>query len=664
MKEQQYHLKLYSFFQKLVYVFVTLDCLIVLFAGSKIFILSELLIKLTNIPIFSSVISIKLSTIFLVVLVSIGTKAKKKLNINIISFIILPILIGLTAIVFSLLILKDVNYANIVNGSPEFNYYHYGYIALSFIGTLVFQIGSDNVSKIIKLKAGKDVWNTNEESFAQNKELIETDTSVNIPYNFRYKNKLRKGWLNVDPFRGNLVIGTPGSGKTFGILIPAMIQMIKKNFSLLIYDFKYPSLAETAYYHHLKKKKNDKNYKHKFSVVSLDSVENSVRVNPIDKKYMKTLAQAQNMSEAMVSALQKGTSTGGSGTGQFFAMSSINLLSCCLYFFSKYKDGKYSDIPHVLSFINLPYETLFEILFTEPELKSLLSPFQTAFKNKAFDQLEGQLGTLKIYLSRLATKESYWVFSGNDIDLKITDKKNPQHIVLASNPITQEINSSLLSSVLNQTLTVINSENNLPGALLADEFPTTFIHKVENTIATARSNRIAVWLGLQELPQLKQYYKKEVGDTIISIVGNIFAGSVREKQTVEWLERIFGKKKQMSISQTLSQDGSTSISEKMDALIPAGKIASQKTGEMVGIIAQNFEKGYGQYKSSAFNGKIKVDIKKHKKEEANYKPLPQYYSFVDKNNKDQKDKVLTANFNKIERDIEEMVFEFKQKLIA
>jgi type IV secretory pathway TraG/TraD family ATPase VirD4 len=434
--------------------------------------------------------------------------------------------------------------------------------------------------------------------------------------------------------------------------------MIAKGFCLCIYDFKFPDLAQIAYYHYLLKKSKDSDYNYSFHVINLNEVEKSRRVNPFHKKYIQTLAEAQEMAESMVSSLQKGGSSSGGGSEAFFTQSAINFLASCIYFFAKLENGKYSDLPHILSFMNRSYQEIFDSLFKNEEIGSLLSPFKTAYDNKAFDQLEGQIGTLKIFLSRLATKESFWVFSGDEVELKITDRENPSIIILASDPGTQDINSALYSAVLNRTLRLVNSKHNLPGGIIADEFPTIYIHKIDNVVATARSNRVAVLLGLQEIPQLRQFYKKEVADTISAIVGNILSGSARDKNTLDWLEKLFGKIKQKSFSQSISQQGTTtSINEKMDFMIPAGKIAALRTGEMVGMIAQGEENDTDEYKTSAINGKINLDMKAIKQEEQNYVPMPVYYSFIDKAGNNRKEEVLMTNFRKINNEIELIVNE-------
>ena len=396
-------------------------------------------------------------------------------------------------------------------------------------------------------------------------------------------------------------------------------------------------------------------------MVNLDEVEYSRRVNPFKKEYINTLAKAQEMAESMVSALQKGGSSGGGGSEQFFTQSAVNFLASTIYYFATYENGKYSDLPHILAFMNRSYEEIFDTLFTNEELVSLMSPFKSAYENKAFDQLEGQIGTIKIFLSRLATKESFWVFSGDEVQLKISDPENPSILILASNPRTQDINSALYSAVLNRVISQINDKGNLYSGLIADEFPTIYIHKIDNLVATARSNQVAVMLGLQEQPQLRQFYKKEVAETISAIMGNILSGAVRDKGTLDWLEKLFGKIKQKSYSESISNQGTNmTISEKMDVMIPAGKIAGQRTGEMVGMVVQGEDNATEEFKTSAISGKINLDMKAIKHEGANYVKMPTYYSFKDNAGNDRKNEILMTNFRRINKEVEIMINKIRE----
>ena len=661
MQEQQNQIKIYDFFQKMVYGVVTLDCLILFFQNAEIPVLSNILQSFAKMGVFFPPINAKLSTLVLITLVAIGTRAKKKRDLDATKEIFLPISVGLIMIISSLALVWGAGNPNLPYVVPYLNGYQLGYLLLSYAGTMITQKGADSISKLMQTKMDKDRWNTEEESFDQNRELVETPTSVNIPYKFRYKKQTHQGWMNIDPFRGSMVIGVPGSGKSFGVINPAIRQLVSKGFCLCIYDFKFPSLGEIAYYHHLLKKKTDPKYKHKFHVVNLDEVEYSRRVNPFNKEYINTLAHAQEMAESMVSALQKGGSSGGGGSEQFFTQSAVNFLASTIYYFATYENGKYSDLPHILAFMNRSYEEIFDTLFTNEELVSLMSPFKSAYENKAFDQLEGQIGTIKIFLSRLATKESFWVFSGDEVQLKISDPENPSILILASNPRTQDINSALYSAVLNRVISQINDKGNLYSGLIADEFPTIYIHKIDNLVATARSNKVAVMLGLQEQPQLRQFYKKEVAETISAIMGNILSGAVRDKGTLDWLEKLFGKIKQKSYSESISNQGTNmTISEKMDVMIPAGKIAGQRTGEMVGMVVQGEDNATEEFKTSAISGKINLDMKAIKHEEANYVKMPTYYSFKDSAGNDRKNEILMTNFRRINKEVEMMINEIRE----
>ena len=663
MQEQQNQIKIYDFFQKMVYGVVSLDCLILFFQNAEIPIASNILQSFGKMGFFYPPIHAKFATLVLIALVAIGTRAKKKQDLNVTKEIILPMVVGLLMIIGSLVLVTGAENINLPYVLPFINAYQIGYALLSFAGALITQKGADSISKMVQTKMGIDRWNTEEESFDQNTELKVTDSSVNIPYKFRYKKKTHQGWMNIDPFRGSMVIGVPGSGKSFGIINPAIRQMVSKGFCLCIYDFKFPSLAEIAYYHYLQKRKTDPNYKHKFHVVNLDKVEYSRRVNPFKKEYINTLAQAQEMAESMVTALQKGGGSGGGGSEAFFTQSAVNFLASSIFFFGTYQNGKYSDLPHILAFMNRSYQEIFDTLFTNEELVSLMSPFRSAYENKAFDQLEGQVGTVKIFLSRLATKESFWVFSGDEVQLKISDKADPSILILASNPQTQDINSALYSAVLNRTISQINDKGNMYAGIIADEFPTIYIHKIDNLVATARSNKVAVLLGLQELTQLKQFYKREVADTISSIMGNILSGAARHKDTLDWLEKMFGKIKQKSYSESISNQGTNmTISEKMDVMIPAGKIAGLRTGEMVGMVVQGEDNATEEFKTSAISGKINLDMNAIKIEEANYPKMPIYYSFKDEAGNDRKNDILMTNFRRINKEVEMIIQDVRESI--
>nr|MCU0400535.1 type IV secretory system conjugative DNA transfer family protein [Algoriphagus sp.] len=413
-------------------------------------------------------------------------------------------------------------------------------------------------------------------------------------------------------------------------------------------------LAQIAYFHYLKTQDKKKNPNFKFHVINLDDVEYSRRINPINRRYLKTVANASETAEAIFQSLQKSDSTG--GADKFFEQSAINFLSACIFFVSRYEEGKYSTFAHVLDFLNRDYEDIFNCLTKYPELRSMVSPFRSAFEKKVYKQLEGQVGTLKIFLSRLNTKETAWVFSGDDFDLKISDPNSPSILVLANSTETQSITGTCYSVIINRLTRLINTKGNLPTALIADEAPTFYIHKIENLISTARSNKVAVLLGLQELPQLNQLQGKETASTMTSVIGNVLCGSVRHKDTLSWLEMMFGKRKQLGQSVSIDRDKtSISYNERYDPLIPAGKIASMHTGEIAGIIATEGTEFDGKYKTSNVHCRVNLDMKEIRQEEYSYRTTPKFYDF-----KGKKEEVLTKHFEKIHRQVTEIIEQHRE----
>jgi hypothetical protein len=650
-KEQQ---NLHRFLQFTIYLAVFIDVFLFVFARKHIirdaalhYGLSHLIDRISRIVVYRNPLNSKLFILLLICLVSIGTLSRKNKDLDPKNAIVLPLILGLLLLFGSLWFYGRDSSVVLLNC----NYGDLAYISCSIIGVIISHVAMDNLSKIISSNVGKDKWNVEGESFMQQQKRVDTAYSINIPMQFYYQNKARNGWINiVNPFRGAMVIGTPGSGKSFGIVNPFIRQLLAKEFTLCVYDFKFPDLAKITYYHYLLAKQQHKSKNYAFHVINLNEVEKSRRINPLRKEYILSLADALETAEGLVEALKKGDKSGGSD--QFFTQSAINFLAACIYFFSRYQQGKYSSLPHVLAFLNCSYEEIFNVLFSEPELTSLLSPFVTAYNAKAFNQLEGQIGTLKIFISRMATKESFWVFSGDDFDLKISNLLTPGILVLANDPNTQNINSACYSLVINRLIRLVNSRDNKPCAIIIDELPTLFVHRIENLIATARSNKVAVLMGLQELPQFKQQYGNETATTIAAVIGNVLSGSVRNKDTLEWLERLFGRVKQPSESLSIDRTKtSVSISEKLEPLIPAGKIAALKSGELVGLVANEALSTYnGKFEPSALHCRVNLDLKIIAKEEQQYPIMPVFYDF-----KGQKEQILQHNLQRINQEVKAII---------
>lgn len=658
----------------------------------------------------------KLATFLLICITCIGTRNKKKLEFNGRKQVLYPIIAGIGLIVLSVWLYGYPMETRLY--SLRLNIWLY--MIASVVGVILVHIALDNISKFLKEGLLKDRFNFENESFEQCRELQENKYSVNIPMRYYYKGKFRKGWVNINnPFRGTWVVGTPGSGKTFSIIEPFIRQHSAKGFALVVYDYKFPTLATKLYYHYKKNQKLGKLPKGcKFNIINFVDVEYSRRVNPIQLKYINNLAAASETAETLLESLQKGKKEGGGGSDQFFQTSAVNFLAACIYFFCNWgkepydKDGnmltaekvqdkqtkrmittgrvfnsageevepaywlgKYSDMPHILSFLNESYQTIFEVLETDNEVTPLLGPFQTALKNKAMEQLEGMIGTLRVYTSRLATKESYWIFhkDGDDFDLKVSDPKNPSYLLIANDPEMESIIGALNALILNRLVTRVNTGQgkNIPVSIIVDELPTLYFHKIDRLIGTARSNKVSVALGFQELPQLEADYGKVGMQKIITTVGNVVSGSARSKETLEWLSSdIFGKVVQLKKGVTIDRDKtSVNLNENMDSLVPASKISDMPTGWICGQTARDFvqtKTGSGgsmniqeseEFKTSKFYCKTDFDMKEIKKEEAGYVPLPKFYTFK---SRDERERILYKNFVQVGEDVKEMIQEIQK----
>jgi type IV secretory pathway TraG/TraD family ATPase VirD4 len=641
MEDNAHHIKTYNFIRTGIFALVLLDIYIqcISFHFNDNPFIERLNRALYQFPLLVNVqYSHVLIFISVMIVAGIGAQAVKDLDFN---FKKQFAYLFTTGLLLFLISIPSI-------GIDDFNVRLGLYSITYFSGAILLFMAFSNLSKYIWTTLKKDIWNAEQESFMQNQQLITDNYLCNLPIQFYYRRKVHKGWINMNVFRAILVMGVPGSGKSASVIIPYMKQMLAKGFSMLVYDFKFPDLGKIAYYHYLLNYINNGSLsKHAFHVVNLDNVEYSARINPVDAAYIQNLADASETADAIVSALTKSDKS--SGSAQFFDTSAKNFLAACIYFLATYEKGKFSTLPHVMAFIAQPYDFIFKALFSNPELRMLLAPFKSAYDNKAFEQLEGQIGTVRINISRIGTKESFWVFSGSDFDLKISNPQNPSVMILANSPDTQSINSAFFAAILMRVTKLVNSKGNVPCSIVVDEAPTVFLHKIENLIATARSNKVSVILGIQEIAQLILQYGKDNANTITSIMGTILTGSVKSKESLDWMEKMLGRIKQVSTGVSIDRNKTNvSLNEKNDNVIPASRIANLNAGEIVGLVAKENSEDYGKFQPNIFNCKINLDFKQLTTEEALYKDLPQVYHF---GTNEEKHKILMANFEKINKEI-------------
>lgn len=767
-REQQ---QMYNYFRSCIYIFLIIEIVMNLPITADNRVTQFILDILARFKVFNSVSGCKVAELICICVVCIGTKAQKALKFNVKTMVIYPVLAGLT-LVGMCFIFHGMNIGMSWFGFPANRIL---YALCSVVGTMLVHQGLDGIAKYYNYKVGEDRFNFENESFQQSEDLVANDYSVNIPMIYYWKQKMHKGWINIiNPFRGTIVLGTPGSGKSFGIIDPFIRQHAAKGFAIMCYDFKFPTLAKTLFYQYCKNRKAGKLPQNcGFRIINFTDVEYSDRINPIQRKYIPDLAAASETAATLLASLNKGGGEKKGGSEAFFTNSAENFLAAIIYFFVNFhpvgfkngkklkryvslaedsevvipegnklelvirnwddyhaldakgniildfvdKDGndvstdedrmfvdlngfsyldrtgkrvhiercwyeddkgkevepdtitgEYSDMPHVLSFLGRSYDQVFNILMQDDKIASLMAPFKSAYENKANDQLEGMVGTLRVNAARLVSPEAYWVFTGDDFDLKISDKANPSYLVIANDPEKEQVIGSLNALVLNRLITRVNSKGNIPVSIIVDELPTLYFHKIDRLIGTARSNKVAVTLGFQELPQLEADYGKVGMQKIITTCGNIFMGAARNKETLEWAQNdVFGKAKQTSRSISINDNKvSTTISEKMDYLVPAAKIADMATGWLAGQAARDFTttdermlnhfdiEQSEEFKTTKYFCKTHFDMKKIKNEEDHYVPLPKIYEF--KNDR-EKEIMLNRNFKRVNDEVEKMVKE-------
>ncbi|MFC7345420.1 conjugal transfer protein MobC [Chryseobacterium zhengzhouense] len=512
-----------------------------------------------------------------------------------------------------------------------------GYIALLMAGVWM--------SRLLRTNLMDDVFNNENESFQQETKLMENEYSINLPTKFYYKGKWNNGWINiVNPFRATIVLGTPGSGKSYAIVNNYIKQQIEKGFSMYIYDFKFDDLSTIAY-NHLLKHRDKYKVQPKFYVINFDDPRKSHRCNPLNPDFMTDISDAYEAAYTIMLNLNRSWIQ---KQGDFFVESPIILLAAIIWYLKIYEDGKYCTFPHAIELLNKKYSDVFTILTSYPDLENYLSPFMDAWQGGAQDQLQGQIASAKIPLSRMISPQLYWVMTGDDFTLDINNPKEPKILCVGNNPDRQNIYSAALGLYNSRIVKLINKKGQLKSSVIIDELPTIYFRGLDNLIATARSNKVAVCLGFQDFSQLTRDYGDKESKVIQNTVGNIFSGQV-VGETAKSLSERFGKVLQKRQSMTINRnDKSTSISTQLDSLIPASKISTLTQGMFVGSVSDNFDERIDQ---KIFHAEIVVDNEKVAAETKVYQKIPEILSFVDEHGEDKMKQEIESNYKQIKSDI-------------
>ena len=583
--------------------------------------------------LFSKPLYSKLFAMLLLSLSCLGTKGVKneKITWNKI-YVVLGL--GISLFFFSIILLQVPS----DSASPL-------YIFSTGSGYIFLMMAGVWISRLLKHNLMDDVFNNENESFQQEIKLLYNEYSVNLPTKFYYLGKWHHGWINVvNPFRATIVLGTPGSGKSFAVVNNYIKQHIEKGFSMYIYDFKFDDLSTIAY-NHLLHHYEGYQVRPKFYIINFDDPRKSHRCNPLNPNFMTDISDAYEAAYTIMLNLNRSWIQ---KQGDFFVESPIILLAAIIWFLKIYKDGKYCTFPHAIELLNKKYEDVFTILTSYSELENYLSPFMDAWQGGAQDQLQGQIASAKIPLSRMISPQLYWVMTGDDFSLDINNPKEPKILCVGNNPDRQNIYSAALGLYNSRIVKLINKKGQLKSSVIIDELPTIYFRGLDNLIATARSNKVSVCLGFQDFSQLTRDYGDKESKVIQNTVGNIFSGQV-VGETAKALSERFGKvlQKRQSISINRN-DTSTSISTQLDSLIPASKISTLTQGFFVGAVSDNFDERIEQ---KIFHSEIVVDTVKLSVEEKNYQKIPQIRSFVNEHGIDSMQEEITSNYKKIKADI-------------
>lgn len=568
--------------------------------------IDRIVLSLSHTGIFDSVYHAKLFSFGLLIISLIGAKGKKDEKINV-RTAILYILVG--SLVFFLCHLVLIVRADRMITAGV-------YIGLTTVGYLLILTGGTWLSRLITLSFRKDIFNKLNESFPQEERLLENEYSINLPSAYNLKGKRRKSWINIiNPFRSTLVIGTPGAGKSYFVVRHIITQHILKGFAMFIYDFKYDDLTRIAYNTLLR---NARAFPvlPKFFVINFEDLSRSHRCNPLDPSTMEDITDATESSRTIMLGLNREWIK---KQGDFFVESPINFVTGIIWFLRKYEEGKYCTLPHVIELMQLEYPQLFKLLRTEPEIDVLINPFESAFKNEAMEQLEGQIASAKISMARLSSPQLYYVLSGNDFTLDINNPKEPKIVCTGNNPQKQQIYGAVLSLYISRVIKLVNRKHQQKCSLIFDEFPTIYFNGIDGLMATARANKVATTLAVQDYSQLKKDYGKDQAEVIMNIVGNVISGQV-VGDTAKLLSERFGKivqeRESISINTT---ETSISRSTQLDSAIPPSKIASLSSGEFVGTVSDDPDQ---KIDLKVFHAEILNDHEGIRKEEQGYKAIP------------------------------------------
>lgn len=480
-----------------------------------------------------------------------------------------------------------------------------------------------SVAGFFHWKYADNIFNRYSESFPQEERLLKNPYSINIKARYTFRNQVRDSYINlVDIYRGTLVMGNPGSGKTRYIFRQMIQQSLANGMAVFVYDLKYDDLTRLTY-NTLERLKKSRDPQRpgltppiQFYSVNFDDFNKSHRCNPLDPASLDDISDAADCAKTILFALNKNWIN---RQGDFFISSAIGFFTANIWFLRQYEDGRYCTLPHLLELMQCEYPKLFSVLQSFESIQTLISPFVSAFKNNVMEQLQGQVDSARMALSALASPHLYYLLSANDFTLDINNPHAPKAVCIGSNPQKQLILGAVISLYVSRMIKLVNKKGGVPCHLFYDEFSSFYASGMDVTLASARSNKVAITLGIQDLAQLRKEYGRDQADALFNLPGNIITSQVRgdsARLTSELFGKILQDKATVSIN---SRDSSTSQSQQLDLALPASKIAALSSGEFVGITADSPSQ---KITHKAFHNQVVIDHEAIEQEEATYQPVP------------------------------------------
>jgi hypothetical protein len=476
------------------------------------------------------------------------------------------------------------------------------YLLVTIGGYLVVMRSGGKLIRSVRLPWDKnDPFGWRQAGFPQEQRRLGGGGALHLRSEHKWKEEKRKGWINlINPRRGILILGSPGSGKSRFIIEPLMRQLMEQGHALFVYDYKFPALSQLAYRYFRAYRKQYPDTT-RFYCIQFGDLSHSHRCNLLAPETLRWVADALGAARTILLSMNP---TWAHKQGEFFVESPINFLGALIWYLRQHENGKYCTLPHVIELAQQPYDRLFAVLRKQGEIKALIEPFDQAYRNKTFEVLDSQISSARIPLARLASPDVYYILTGDDLRLDINDVNAPKILCLAGDPQRMEALAPVLSLYIDRLNRLCNQPGRYPCALICDEFATVRAYSMTTTIATGRSNKIVPILAVQDLSQLRTQYSRDEADLFLNITGNVFCGQVGG-ETARWMSERFPtiQQEKPSISSN-SMDLSISTTLQREPTVNQATIASLSSGEFVGVLSDDPDE---ELELKVFHGKILRD---------------------------------------------------------